>query len=100
MLDSRATDTPMDPYSKVVPRQEEPIHNPGRCRRPGHCRRLVEKLNYLPVTQQNIAFAFSMVSQFLDSLCDDHWQTLVHILQYIKSSPSKGLFFRIKVMYR
>jgi len=33
-----------------------------------------------------------MVSQFLNSPCVDYWN-VVHILEYIKGSPGKGLLY-------
>ena len=64
MLDCKLVDTPMDPNVKLVPRQEEPLRDPGRYQR------LVGRLNYLTITQPNISFPVSVVSQFLQSPCD------------------------------
>ncbi|XP_016206324.1 uncharacterized protein LOC107646670 [Arachis ipaensis] len=33
------------------------------------------------------------LSQFLDCATDDHYKAALHVLRYIKKSPSKGLFF-------
>jgi len=33
------------------------------------------------------------VSQFLNSPCEDHWNSVIHILKYIKGSPRKGLLY-------
>ena len=35
----------------------------------------------------------SVVIQLMTSLCDSHWEAVVCILLYIKSSPGKGLLF-------
>ena len=35
----------------------------------------------------------SVVSQFMTSPSDSHWDVVVCILRYIKSVPSKGLLF-------
>ena len=78
MLDCKPVDTPMDPNVKLVPRQEEPLRDPGRYRR------LVRRLNYLTITQPDISFPVSVVSQFLQSLCDSHWDAVIRILRYIK----------------
>ena len=61
MLDCKPEDTPMDPNVKLIPGQEEPLRDPWRYRR------LVGKLNYLTITQPNIFFPISIVSQFLQS---------------------------------
>ena len=59
MLDCKPVDTPMDPNVKLVPGQNEPLRDPGRYRR------LVGRLNYLTITQPDISFPVSVVSQFL-----------------------------------
>ncbi|WMV14023.1 hypothetical protein MTR67_007408 [Solanum verrucosum] len=67
--------------------QGEPLSNPERCKR------LVGKLNYLTVTRPNISFPVSVVSQFMTSPCDSHWDAVVCTLRYIKSAPGKGLLY-------
>uniref|UniRef100_A0A3Q7GET8 Reverse transcriptase Ty1/copia-type domain-containing protein n=1 Tax=Solanum lycopersicum TaxID=4081 RepID=A0A3Q7GET8_SOLLC len=47
----------------------------------------------LKVTRPNISFLVSVVSQFMTSPCDSHWEAVVRILCYIKSAPGKGLLF-------
>ncbi|RVW77239.1 Retrovirus-related Pol polyprotein from transposon TNT 1-94 [Vitis vinifera] len=72
MLDCKPVDTPMDPNVKLVPGQGEPLGDPGRYRR------LVGKLNYLTITRPDISFPVSVVSQFLQSPCDSHWDAVIH----------------------
>ncbi|RVX05223.1 Retrovirus-related Pol polyprotein from transposon RE1 [Vitis vinifera] len=84
MLDCKPVDTPMDPNVKLIPGQGEPLGDPGRYRR------LVGKLNYLTITRPNISFPVSVVSQFLQSPCDSHWDAVIRILRYIKSTPGQG----------
>jgi len=50
-------------------------------------------LNYLTITHPDISFAVSVVSQFLNFLCVDHWNAIIHILKYIKSSLEKDLLY-------
>ncbi|KAK2396286.1 hypothetical protein QL285_057944 [Trifolium repens] len=83
----KPVDTPMDPNVKLLPNQGEPYSDPGRYRR------LVGKLNYLTMTRPGISFPVSVVSQFLNSPCDNHWNAVIQILKYIKGSPGKGLVF-------
>jgi hypothetical protein len=90
LLDCRPSDTPMDPNIKLLPGQGEPLKDSGRYRR------LVGKLNYLTVTRPDITFAVSVVSQFLNAPCDDHWNAVIRILKYIKSAPGKGLLYENK----
>ena len=87
MLDCKRVDTPMDPNVKLVPSQGELLRDLGRYRR------LVGKLNYLTITRPEISFPVSVVSQFLQSSCDSHWDTVVRILRYIKGTPGQGVLY-------
>ncbi|RVW63210.1 Retrovirus-related Pol polyprotein from transposon RE1 [Vitis vinifera] len=87
MLDCKPVDTPMDPNVKLIPGQGEPLGDPGRYRR------LVGKLNYLTITRPDISFHISVVSQFLQSPCDSHWDAVIRILRYIKSTPGQGVLY-------
>ncbi|RDX81695.1 hypothetical protein CR513_37595, partial [Mucuna pruriens] len=55
-----------------------------------------EKLNYLIVTWPYVSFAINVVSQFMHSPCQDHWDAMVRILKYIKNSLGKGLIYEDK----
>ena len=85
MLDCKLVDTPIDPNVKLVPSQGEPLRNPERYRK------LVSKLNYLTITQPAIFFPVSVVSQFLQSPCDSHWDATVCILRYVKGTLGQGV---------
>ena len=51
------------------------------------------KLIYLSHTRLDIAYAVSLVSQFMHCPSEDHMSAMVRILRYLKSSPRKGLMF-------
>ena len=87
MLDCKSIDTPMDPNVKLVPGQGKSLGDPGRYRR------LVGKLNYLTITRPDISYPVSVVSQFLQSPCDSHWDAVIRILRYIKSTPGQGVLY-------
>ena len=87
MLDCKPVNTHMDPNVKFVPGQGEPLHDPGSYRR------LVRKLNYLTITRLDISFPMSVVSQFLQSPCDSHWDVVIRILRYIKGTLSQGVLY-------
>ena len=90
MVNCKPVDTPMDPNIKLLLGQGEPFSDPERYRR------LVGKLNYLTITRPDIAFVVSVVSQFVSSPCDSHWNVVMQILRYIKRVPSKGLLYEDK----
>jgi len=87
LVNSKFIDTLMDPNVKLLPSQREPLSNPGKYRR------LVEKLNYLTLTRSDVSFAVSVVSQFINFRCVDHWNAIIIVLKYIKGSPEKGLLY-------
>ena len=84
MLDCKPVDTLMDPNVKLLPGQGEPLRDPGRYGQLGG------KLNYLTITRPDISFLVSVVSQFLQSPCDSHWDVVIHILRYIKEIPARS----------
>ena len=87
MLDCKPVDAPMDLNVKLVPSQGELLRDPGRYLR------LVGKLNYLTITRPDISFSVSVVSHFLQSPCDSHWDAVVRILYYIKGTPGQGVLY-------
>ena len=87
LMNSKSVDTPMNPNIKLLPNQGEPLLDTEKYRR------LVAKLNYLTITRSDISFAVSVVSQFLNSPCEDHWNAVIRILKYIKGSPAKSLLY-------
>ena len=90
MLDYKPIDTPMDPNVKIISRQGEPLRDPGRYQQ------LVGRLNYLTITRPNISFPVSVVSQFLQSPCDSHCDTVICILRYIKGTLGQGVLYENK----
>ena len=57
-------------------------------------RRLVEKLNYLPVTCPNIAYSISVLSQYMSSPTVSHWAAVEHILCYLKEALGHGILYK------
>jgi len=80
LMNSKFVDTPMDSNVKLLPNQWEYLLDPEKYRR------LIGKLNYPIVTHPDISFAINVVSQFLNSICEVHWNAIIHILKYIKGS--------------
>ena len=64
----------MDPNVKLLSSHGKPFLDPKY-------RILVGKLNYLIITRPYISFLVSVVSQFLNSSCIDHWNVVIRILK-------------------
>ncbi|TYK25675.1 Cysteine-rich RLK (RECEPTOR-like protein kinase) 8 [Cucumis melo var. makuwa] len=65
--------------TSIMPNQQ--LVKEGKlCKAPERYRRLVGKLNYLIVTQPNLAYSVSVVSRFMSSPTVDHWAAVEQIL--------------------
>ena len=81
-------DTPIDPNKKLGDLKE------GKLVDTLQYQQLVGRLIYLSHTRPDIAFAVSMVSQFMHNPHEEHLNAVYRILRYLKSSPGKGLLFK------
>jgi len=75
LIYSKSIDTRMDPNTKLLPNQGEHMSDPEQYRK------LVWNMNYLTVTRLDISFSVSVVSQFLNSPCEYHWNAIICILK-------------------
>lgn len=60
----------------------------------GQYQRLVGKLIYLAHTRPDLAYAVSVVSQFMHDPRVRHLQAVDRVLQYLKATPWRGLLFK------
>ncbi len=58
------------------------------------CQRLVGKFIYLAHTRPDLAYAVSVVSQFMHDPRVRHLQAVDRVLQYLKATPGRGLLFK------
>ncbi|KAH9680958.1 retrovirus-related pol polyprotein from transposon RE1 [Citrus sinensis] len=79
--------TPMEENLKL---STDPYQVPANKER---YQRLVGRLMYLGHTRPDLAYALSVVSQFMHSPKEEHMNAVIRILRYLKSSPGKGIVF-------
>ena len=87
MLGCKPASTPMDQNLKLSVDSGESLTNPATYQR------FVGRLIYLTNTRPDLAFAVSVVSQFMHAPRTAHLDAVYHILRYLKSCPGLGLFF-------
>ena len=52
---------------------------------------LIESLRYLTITRQNIVYGVSLLSRYMETPRETHWQAGKRILRYVKGSMNLGL---------
>lgn len=87
-LASKPASTPIDPNHKLGEAKEDLVVDKEMYQR------LVEKLIYLSHTRPDIAFAVSVVSQFMQNPKEVHLQAVNRILHFLKGNPGKGILFK------
>ncbi|PON72059.1 hypothetical protein PanWU01x14_069010 [Parasponia andersonii] len=90
LLGCKPVETPIGLNLKLQPSKAEEGVNKEQYQR------LVRRLIYLSRTRPrpDIAFAVSMVSQFMHSPRPDHFNAVYRILRYFKETPGRGLLFK------
>ncbi|RVW28117.1 Retrovirus-related Pol polyprotein from transposon RE1 [Vitis vinifera] len=59
----------------------------------GRYQRLVRRLMYLAHTRPNLAYALSVVSQYMHNPGEQHMNAVMRILRYLKNASGKGILF-------
>ena len=85
MSASQPADTPVEEGLKLcVETNQVPVDK-------GRYQRLVGRLMYLAHTRPDLAYALSIVSQFMHNPGEQHMNAVMHILRYLKSALGKGI---------
>ncbi|XP_043697771.1 uncharacterized mitochondrial protein AtMg00810-like [Telopea speciosissima] len=86
-LGGRHCEFPMEPNLKLTPDNDTLFTDLVVYRH------LVECLLYLTITQPDLAYYVNVLSHFMNTPREPHWQVALRVVRYIKSSPSTGIFF-------
>ncbi|XP_043693376.1 uncharacterized mitochondrial protein AtMg00810-like [Telopea speciosissima] len=86
MLGCKPADTPLEPNTHLKRKEGDPVDK-------GSYQRLVGRLIYLSHTRPDIAFAVSLVSQYMHDPHSSHLEATYRILRYLKSSLGKGILY-------
>ena len=86
MLGCKPSDTPIK-ARKTMESDGKPVDRE-------RYQRLVGRPIYLSHTRPDIAFAVSVVSQYMHSPKESHLEAVYKILRYLKGSLGRGLFFK------
>ncbi|RVW17531.1 Retrovirus-related Pol polyprotein from transposon RE2 [Vitis vinifera] len=62
--------------------------------------RLVGRLMYLAHTRPDLAYALSVVSQYMHNPREQHMNAVMRILRYLKNAPGKGILFAKNVNHQ
>ncbi|WVZ24536.1 hypothetical protein V8G54_003080 [Vigna mungo] len=84
----RPASTPVDPNIKLGSMEEDVVVDKEMYQR------LVGRLIYLSHTRPDIAFAVSLVSQFMHQPKEAHLQAALRIVQYLKGTLGRGILFK------
>ena len=56
-------------------------------------KRLVGNLMYLIATRPNIMYGVSLISRFMESPKDSHWQACKRIMRYVSGTKDLGIMY-------
>ncbi|KAK2970690.1 hypothetical protein RJ640_023895 [Escallonia rubra] len=87
MLACQPVDTPVEEGLKLrIESNQVPVDK-------GRYQRLVGRLMYLAHTRPDLAYALSIVSQYMHNPGEQHMNAVLRILRYLKSAPGQGILF-------
>jgi hypothetical protein len=87
MLDCKPIDTPIEQNHCLAEYPDQVPTDRARYQR------LVGRLIYLTHTRPDVAYAVSVISQFMHNPSESHMDAVVRILRYLKSAPGRGVMF-------
>ena len=61
---------------------------------------MVESLMYLTATQLDLMHAVSLISRFMETPRDSHWQAGKRILRYVKGTKGFGILYTANTNFK
>lgn len=92
MLQAKGVNTPLSFGLDLHEEKGELLDDPSTFRR------LIGRLLYLNFTHPDIMYAVHHLSQFVHQPQKPHWIATLHIVRYLKNTPSTGLYFPAKAL--
>lgn len=87
MVDCKPSSSPMDTKHHLGTSDLAPLSDPL------YYMRLIVKLIYLTISRPDLTHTVHILSQFMQTLLDDHIATTPRVLRYIKGAPAQGIFY-------
>ncbi|WKA07561.1 hypothetical protein VitviT2T_025368 [Vitis vinifera] len=87
MLGCQPVNTPIEEGLKLCVEPNQVSTDKGRYQR------FVGRLMYLAHTRPDLAYALSVVSQYMHNPGEQHMNAIMRILRYLKNAPRKGILF-------
>lgn len=88
LLGSRPVDTPLQSNHRLA-LADGPMYKD-----PAQYRRLVGRLIYLTLTRPDLTYSVHVLSQFMQSPRQEHFDVVIRVLRYLKGHPGQGLLLR------
>ncbi|KAK4400398.1 Retrovirus-related Pol polyprotein from transposon RE1 [Sesamum angolense] len=92
-LDEEVYMLPPDGYTKATGGVKFDVATGALFASPNRYRRLIYRLLYLGFLRPDISFAVQQLSQFIQLPRQPHWETALHLVHYLKGTPTCGLCF-------
>lgn len=61
---------------------------------PGRYRRLVGRLVYLAATRPDLTYSIHVLTQFMQTPQEAHWDAALHVVRYLKGTLGQGILLR------
>lgn len=85
MLGSKPSPFPMEANHKLALANGPPYSDPLKYRR------RIARLIYLTITRSELTYSVHVLSQFMQTPLQDHWDEAMRVLRYLKYSPGQGI---------